>query len=286
MDEATFKAHHQKIIDLAKGLSEGIELMERRYHRRGRNRPIDVNLPPGAGTRTGGALGERPMPGPYRHPMLETLDKAMEETQAQILRREKMMTEAQRRNAIEKQYEAKRRKETTVAIPGAAILLGGGWVADRLGLAGDVRGTGLSTKRIPLPKRSGQSFGDIPPIPSELVVARIALDRYPPFREVCDAIWTLQSAARDREYVEGRAGGYPLHLMPDLLWDELLSEASFPPLAIVPVYDAQEFLAEVKTKAPILKITSGMVLLLNQWTNEIRKYSMTIGPQGGGSIRV
>jgi hypothetical protein len=62
-------------------------------------------------------------------------------------------------------------------------------------------------------------------------------------------------------------------------------ETFYSPVVIVPEYNAKEFLAEVSQPTAIFKVTSGMLLLLEQWTKEILKYPITSGPEGGGSIK-
>lgn len=284
MDEREFTSLRKKLMDQAKGLSDGIELMEKRYHRRGRKRPIDVNLPAGVGQARPKPFGGSQTPSPYKQPLREAFDKATAEAEVKILRQEKTMTVFQRREAIKTQYDAKRRGETILTIPGTAITAAVGWVTGKVGLTEDATKASKSTKKVPLPKQSPQNIGRIEPILS-LVVMRIELDRYPPFAKVSEAIWNLQNEARDREYRKGRGYGYPTYLMPDLLLEELGIEAFYPPLAIVPEDNAKEFLAEVSRHSAISKLTSGMLLLLEKWTKEILRYPRTSGPEGGGSIR-
>ena len=208
---------------------------------------------------------------------------------AKILLNEKATTMSQRRMSIEKYYDEKRRGEKTVTISGTAIFAAAGWVTSKLGLTENATKLNVSTKTVPLPMQIPPNDIRIGPVPSpkqELVVMKIELDCYPPFQKVSDAIWNLQNVARDREYVEGRGYGYPKYLTPNSVEMELGFEAFYPPVAIVPEYDAKEFLTEVSQHAAILKVTSGMLLLLEQWTKEILKYPITSGPEGGGSIRL
>jgi len=74
MVEHEFKDLHRELINMAKGLSEAIEMMEKRYHRRGRNRPIDVNIPAGSSLARPGPFGGSPTSGPYKPSLWEAYD--------------------------------------------------------------------------------------------------------------------------------------------------------------------------------------------------------------------